>query len=228
MNTQFRRIFSLSILVIVLIAAGCSSIFAIDPEVIKGSGSVTTETRALDSFTRVDLRGQGDIVLTKGASPSIVVEAEDNFMVYLRSNVSSGTLILDTPDNVNLQLTQPIIFHLTYTDSPTELAISGSGSIHAEDLTTNSLDVRVSGTGDCVLSGTAPQLTFDLSGTGGFDGREFTSQNATVRISGTGTAIVNAAQTLDITVNGTGGVSYLGSPQITQNISGVGSVIALH
>ena len=44
--------------------------------------------------------------------------------------------------------------------------------------------------------------------------------------SGTGSAVVNAAQTLDVTIGGTGTISYLGSPTVTKDISGVGSVVA--
>ena len=211
-----------------LMAAACSSLFpANNPEVIRGSGTVTSDTRSIDTFNAVDLRGQGNVILTAGAEPALVIEAEDNFMPYLKSEVSGGKLILSSDNRVILSATTPITYHVTYTGSPTELAISGSGTMRADALTTDALNVVVKGTGQFTLTGSAPEFTFDLSGSGGLDGRNFANQNATLRISGTGSAVVNAAQTLDVTVSGTGTISYLGSPTVTQDISGVGSVVAL-
>ncbi len=213
---------------LLLIAAACSSLFpAHNPETIRGSGTVTTDTRSIGTFNAVDLSGQGNVILTAGAEPALVIEAEDNFMPYLKSEVSGGKLILSSDDSVVLSPTTPISYHVTYTGSLTELAISGSGTMRADDLTTDALNIVVKGSGQFVLAGSAAQLTFDVSGSGGLDGRNFANQNATIRISGTGSALVNAAQTLDVTVGGTGTISYLGSPTVTKDISGVGSVVAL-
>ncbi len=214
--------------VLLLIAAGCSSLFpANTPEVIRGSGTVTSDTRSIGTFSAVDLRGQGNVILTAGAEPALVIEAEDNFMPYLKSEVSGGKLILSSDNRVVLSPTTPISYHVTYTGSLSELAISGSGTMRADDLTTDALNVVIKGNGQFTLAGSAARLSFDVSGSGGLDGRNFANQNAALRISGTGSAVINAAQTLDITIGGVGTVSYLGSPTVTQNISGVGSVVAL-
>ncbi len=225
MIRQSRLLFATALL---LIAAACSSLFpAPNPETIRGSGTITSETRRIDRFSAVDLSGQGNVILTAGAEPALVIEAEDNFIPYLKSEVSGGKLILSSDDRVILSPTTPITYRVTYTGAPAELAISGSGTMRADDLTTDALNVVVKGTGQFTLVGSAAQLSFDVSGSGGLDGRNFANQNATLRISGTGSAVINAAQMLDVTIGGSGTISYLGSPTVTQNISGVGSVIAL-
>ena len=167
------------------------------------------------------------MILTAGAEPALVIEAEDNLMPYLKSEVSGGKLILSSDNSVVLSATTPISYHVTYTGSPSELAISGSGTMRADDLTTDALNVVLKGNGQFTLAGSAARLNFDVSGSGSLDGRSFANQNATIRVSGTGSAVVNAAQTLDITIGGTGTISYVGSPTVTQEISGVGSVVAL-
>ncbi len=219
-----QRLFAAALL---LIAAACSSLFPTqNPEVIRGSGTVTSDTRSIGTFSTVDLRGQGNVILTVGAEPALVIEAEDNLIPYLDTEVSDGKLILSSDNSVVLSPTTPISYHITYTGALTELAISGSGTMRADDLTTDALNIGIMGNGQFTLAGSAPQLTLDVSGSGGLDGRNFATQNATVRIRGTGSAVVNAAQTLDVTIGGTGTISYLGSPTVTEDISGVGSVVA--
>jgi hypothetical protein len=43
-----------------------------------------------------------------------------------------------------------------------------------------------------------------------------------IEIDGVGTADVQAAQTLDVVIAGSGVVTYSGAPTITQNITGTG------
>jgi hypothetical protein len=222
-QTFLLRCFAL--LIALLVVAGCSGLSLPSPtmEVVRGSGNVITESRPVSGFSLVELAGVGDVIITQGDTESLTVEAEDNLMPYLISHVSGGRLILDKPDNVNLENTEPIIFHITLTDLR-EVVISGAGTIASENVTVDSLNAIVSGTGNITLAGNADQQTIDLSGSGNYQGRELLSREAVVTIGGTGNAVVNTTDTLNATISGTGFVQYLGSPQVIENVSGVGGV----
>jgi hypothetical protein len=63
-----------------------------------------------------------------------------------------------------------------------------------------------------------------LSGAGNLDGAQLKARQATVDSSGVGAAVVNASDRLDVTLSGVGNVEYIGSPQVQQNVSGIGKV----
>jgi len=62
---------------------------------IRGSGDVIEETREISDFDRVSLDGIGEIILTQGDTTSLVVEAEDNLMQYIRTSVRGDELTID-------------------------------------------------------------------------------------------------------------------------------------
>ncbi|MCL4262951.1 MAG: DUF2807 domain-containing protein [Anaerolineae bacterium] len=47
---------------------------------------------------------------------------------------------------------------------------------------------------------------------------------STIKSSGAGTAVVQVSDSLDVTIDGLGHVEYIGDPEVTQEINGVGSV----
>ncbi|MCE7698566.1 MAG: DUF2807 domain-containing protein [Methanobacterium paludis] len=63
-----------------------------------------------------------------------------------------------------------------------------------------------------------------VNGGGEINARDLQSQTATVTINGRGSAIVDVVKTLKAIVNGGGSISYLGNPQVTQQINGMGTV----
>lgn len=207
-----------------LMVTGCRSNFP--KEVIRGSGNVVSELRDVRGFSRVELAGTGNVVLTQGDSESLVIEAEDNLLPYLTSEVNGDRLILGHRDNVSLENTAPIIFHVTLIDLA-EVSVSGSGSITSDDLDVESLSAYLIGTGNIALSGSVEQQRITVSGSGSYQGGDFFSQEAWITIAGTGNVVVNAADTLNATISGTGFVQYVGNPQITQDVSGVGGVMPI-
>ena len=63
-----------------------------------------------------------------------------------------------------------------------------------------------------------------IHGGGNIDASALQSQSATVTINGEGKASVNVVTTLNAVVNGGGSITYTGSPQVTQQVNGLGSV----
>ncbi|UCF67447.1 MAG: DUF2807 domain-containing protein [Acidobacteriota bacterium] len=210
---------------------------------IFGSGVVAEETRSVSGFSGIRHATQGSLQIERTGSESLLVRAEDNLLPYLDSVVTGGTLELRTEGNVDLEPTRPIVFEATATTLETvelsgvgettaigamgdrlRLTVSGVGNITATSVEGNRLDSTLAGVGNMDVSGEVNLQFVDLSGEGNYDARNLASTDTEVSISGEGTVTVWATGTLDVTISGTGNVFYLGSPVVTENITGVGSV----
>ena len=91
----------------VLAMVGCAG-----PGLTQGSGHVRSESRAVQGFDQVVLTGSGELAITQGCAESLTIEAEDNILPLLRSDVSSGRLTLGGKDNASFSATQPIRYKL--------------------------------------------------------------------------------------------------------------------
>lgn len=216
---------------------------------VAGSGKIVTEARQVSGFTRVVVAGAGDAVLVQGAEEGVVVEADDNLMEYVRTEVRDGTLYLDTraPGRpVSLRPTKSIRFTVALksldgitvsgagdvtaeaiSTARLDITISGAGDISIDALKTQALAVAVSGAGDVELAGEAGVQSVAISGAGDYSAGDLRSATAAVAISGAGDATVWATDALEARVSGMGTVSYYGEPTVTRSVSGMGSIEAL-
>jgi hypothetical protein len=186
-----------------------------------------------------------------GAAESLVIEADKNMLPTLQTFVRDGRLILrqEAPwwnpaywidwlfmdKRLHYRVTMKQVNGVSISGSGSaradrlqsdrcNLSISGSGRFAVAGLEVNSLATDISGSGRVELSGKAGGHAISISGSGTVLAAGLETQNTTVRISGSGVAEVNASQALDITMSGAGDVRYLGSPKVTQSISGSGRV----
>jgi hypothetical protein len=208
---------------------------------VRGSGNMATESRDVDGFTEIVLEGSGEVDIEMGDTESLTIEAEDNLMSHLTSDVEGGRLVLGTRDAI--VTTRGIVYTITATNldgitvsgsgdvevadvTTTEFTteISGSGTVDVSSLEADRLEVTISGSGDIDVTGAAGELDVDIPGSGRFDGEGFEASVGDVSISGSGAAIVNVAETLDANVSGSGNIEYLGSPAVSSTVSGSGSI----
>ena len=190
-----------------------------------GSGKIVSDTREVSEFSKVHLTGSGDVVITKGAKREVRVEADDNVIENVRTEVGSdGTLTLGMKkgswNNV----------HLKYTIvNPTleGVDISGSGSINVEgDFDAKQMQSGISGSGSVRFKGgKTARHEIRISGSGSVMADNLEADDVTVEISGSGSANVHAKKTLNAQIRGSGDVYYKGSPSVTQSIRGSGSLV---
>jgi hypothetical protein len=228
------------------LAAGCA-VFAGDGRVIRGSGTIAAENRPVGGFSAVALLGSGEVVLTQGATEGVTVEADDNLLQYVRTDVRGGTLELGFDDagwRERYQPSRPIRFlvslrtvsaldlagagSLTATQLDAEaltLALNGAGDITLAGLAAETLRASLSGTGNIALAGRVDGQEVQLSGAGDYQAGDLESQHAEVALSGTGEITLWVRQALDVTLSGTGAVNYFGQPTLgRREITGVGDI----
>lgn len=210
---------------------------------LSGSGNIVEEDRPVSNFDQVVLNGMGNLIITQGNSKSLTIEADDNILPVITTEVKSGVLVIGLKEGIRMVGTAKITYHLAVKDlsgleisglgqaniaqlqsKSLELGLSGSGKIQIDDLQAETLSANSSGLGAFTLGGKVTTLTLNFSGAGFFDAKNLETSTATLTINGTGTASVWVTDQLDVNISGGGYVSYYGDPQVTKTISGIGKV----
>ena len=93
-----------------------------------------------------------------------------------------------------------------------------------DDVNTDSLDVRISGSGKVMAQGKADEQQIKITGSGSYAAPDLVSDDVEVAVSGSGDALVWANDTLHVDISGAGKVAFQGEPQVDSSISGAGVV----
>ncbi|HEX7393443.1 MAG TPA: head GIN domain-containing protein [Anaerolineaceae bacterium] len=213
-------------------------------DMVNGSGHLTTDTRKVSGFDSVLFSAIGDVTIIQGPTESLTIEAEDNILPKIITEVRGAQLYIGF-DRQNWQdivrPTKGIKFTLAV-KSLNSLEMSGVGSLTADSLAADKLTVKVggagavkitnfsgsslsaimSGAGNVEFSGKVNSLDATMSGVGNFACGDLQTQSAKVNLTGAGGATVWASSRLDVSITGAGSVSYYGKPKITKNVTGVG------
>lgn len=209
---------------------------------------VEREDRIVQAFHKIDLRGSADITLVQGTSPSVAIEAAPGTPVSI--DVRDGTLAIDNHDG---RRGWRLFFHRRARVTPrititfTELSaiessglvnvrtagivapalhidVTGAGSLTLDNLQIDDLHVEAAGGVKASVSGHAIRQRIDISGAGDYEGSALSSDSAKIDVSGAGKVIVKVAKTLDVDISGAGSVIYIGNPEVTKTITGMGRV----
>jgi hypothetical protein len=235
--------------VMVLLAIALSSCVVPFRGVVRGSGNIITETRQVSDFNKVQLDGAGTLTIIKGVSESLQIEADDNVLPELTSDVTGNTLVLGIEENwwqKAIIPTQGIEYVLTVTglsnitingaadlyldgfetDSLT-IEINGAGNITVSDLAANAFEFEINGTANSDLSGEVDDLSIMVNGMGNVQAGDLQTSTADIEINGLGNGTIWVTDSLSVSISGGGSLSYYGFPTVSQDISGAGDITSL-
>lgn len=241
---RIMKIFSMTFLLVMVICSNACRPFG---KRIKGNGNQVTETRDISSADHLSVRGDFDVVLTKGAT-GVKVTADENLMKYIQIKMDDNLLVISSEDGINLSSENKITVNIS-TPEIIEANVLGSGNITSNDkfvvgdkmtlkttgsgdinLVVNCPDVKagITGSGNINLSGETRNLKVSITGSGNFRGQDLKSENADVSIAGSGDATVYADVNLKAGISGSGEIKYRGNATVSKRISGSGSVTAIN
>ena len=208
------------------------------------------EDRHLTGFHAVDVGGSFDVYITQGSSESVKVEAPDEIISHIITEVDNGVLKIYNKNDRNFHWGdlfgnhKKVVVYVVAKDL-NAIAVSGSGDVYfKEGIRTNSLKLKVSGSGDMYgrvevknlesgisgsgdvkLVGRAESSAVSVSGSGDFEARGLVTVNTLVHVSGSGDASVNASGSISASVSGSGDVRYTGGAKsVSSSKSGSGDV----
>jgi hypothetical protein len=212
---------------------------------VRGSGNVISETREVNAFDAINLEYPAEVFITQGKAESVEIEAEDNLLPDLKTQVKNGTLEIfyRKTNDKHVNPTKPVVITIVVKDladvdfsSAGELTIdglktdnldvslNGAGNLELNDINIKKLSVDLNGAGSMAASGMADDLDVNISGFGDFKGADLHGKTANVNISGAGSATVWVDNELDAEISGAGSINYYGSAKVSKQINGVGNV----
>ena len=184
---------------------------------------MSSEPRDVSGFSEVELNGVGNLSIQQTGSESLSVEAEEDILPKIRTEVDNNRLIIGLGPNTSISTTEPINYKLSV-KALNVLKVSGSGNVEAEDISTDELAVTISGTADVEMSGSADSQDVEISGSGDYKAEDLESIEVKIDVGGSGSALINVSEELDVEVSGSGSVEYVGDPTVKQDVSGAGEV----
>lgn len=211
---------------------------------IKGNGDVKRVDRDVSDFHSIDVGGAFEVHIRQGSDYKLSIEADDNLLDLISTEVRAGELHIKTEENIRdykqlaVFITMPELRGL---DISGACEISTDGKIKGEDLDLDfsgateaelqldyrSVDADLSGASELSIDGRASMFRLESSGASEIDAVNFEVSKAKVDISGAGEAKLNVKDELDVDISGAGEVRYRGNPRVISETSGAGSIRAI-
>ena len=211
---------------------------------IRGNHKMVTETRTTSDYDGIGVAGSFDVKLVEGKEGKITINAEENLIPYIITEVDINTLKIKWKKGYSISTNKHILVTVpfksiskvslagsgdVYTDNATitsdnlKASLSGSGDIRL-DVKTGKLEARIAGSGDIELTGITDDLSASIAGSGDVKSYDLLAKNGDLRISGSGGIKANVSDMLKVSIAGSGDVTYKGNPKEDVRISGSGSV----
>lgn len=210
---------------------------------VNGNGNVKSVERAVAKTSGIRLLGGMDVFIDEG--PSMVkIQADENIIPYILTEVNNGWLEIKTKNHVGLHPSSPIKIYVTTPgfnglevtgsgnivgkkkfSAPTNMffKITGSGDIRV-DVNSPKVHAEITGSGTLHITGETRDVDVHVTGSGDFDGPNLKAENANVKIAGSGDVNLFADMNLRASIMGSGDVKYRGNANVEKNIAGSGSV----
>lgn len=236
-----KKIIASSAIILAAITQSCNISFH---DGIKGNGHMTTETRNISDAPKISSKGSFDVEVVLGGTPSVKIEADENFMSYILVDNKDGGIEIHTKDDVDFDTENKL--KVTVTVSKLEelklygngngtckqqvtggdhltLGVYGNGDMDI-NVNTPKVESTIAGNGNISISGETKDCRIEIDGNGDYKAEGLQTENTEVHIAGSGDARLAASQSLDVHIAGSGDVFYKGSPRITQQVVGSGNI----
>lgn len=189
---------------------------------VKGSGNVANEKRDVADFKGIDVGGIYQVEIVAQKDFAVEVEADDNLLPLIKTEVSGGVLRIESNKRFNTK--NPIRIKISAPNIE-EMEVSGASKVNLINLDNSFLKVDVSGASKTEISGKTVNLTIETSGASKVNAENLQAQTADVDSSGASSVSVNVSGSLKADASGASNISYSGNPQnIEKDTSGAGKV----
>ncbi|MBS0010209.1 MAG: DUF2807 domain-containing protein [Bacteroidales bacterium] len=211
---------------------------------VTGSGDVKKEERKAGEFSGVRTSSSIDVYLSQGNRNRIIVEADDNLLEYIITDVKDGVLRV-YPDDVSIRRAEMMRVYVTMKDidyistssagdvigeTPVrtknlKISASSSGDVKLE-VYADRLDLKTSSAGDITLKGEADFVQASTSSAGDIKAYDLTVREADLSASSAGDIKITVTERLKARSSSAGDIYYYGDPKyVDARSSSAGSVI---
>lgn len=196
---------------------------------ISGNKIVKTQDRKVTSFHAIKVSGGIDVELSQGNELKLKIEADENLIALIRTEVKDGVLNIFHTENI--RDSKILKVHLTFQKLDEIKASGGCDIVSKQKLSFSTLQTDLSGgcdmnlsckadklvcnhSGGCdaILSGEAETGNFNVSGGCDVKASDLHLKNCTVDASGGSDVAVNATGELTMKASGASDITYQGNP----------------
>ena len=231
------------ILALVFVTTLTSCQFDMNIGHVNGNGNVVTEEREVNQdFDQVRGSRGLDVYLTEGNENKIVVEADENLLDLIETEISNGKLTITSSKNIGRAKSKKV--HVTYVKlnkieassgadiignsvikSETLVLDSSSGADIEVEVFTKELYAETSSGADIEVSGKATSLNARASSGSDLDAKKLEVINCKAKASSGADITVNVQGNLDAKASSGGDVKYYGNPvSVTKKDGSSGSI----
>lgn len=208
-----------------------------------GSGNIERQDRKLEAFYSVHVGGSFNVIIRKGNDYKVTIEADDNILEDIETDISGGRLKIEYRNNLSISNADVKIFVETpeltsvnasasadvkvegviSTSKTLEFHASSSASIQAE-IDAPAAEADASSSGSITLKGRTKDLDTQASSAGEIEARELLSENTKAQASSGGSINVHASLQLNGQASSGGSIYYRGNPTVSRQESSGGNV----
>lgn len=202
------------------------------------------QDRPVKNFNKIEVSGGFNVILSQGTVEKLTVEADDDILPKIITEVKGGTLIIKLENNTWNKDIKNLTAELTFINldgidvsgavkitgtNPMKfsaLEIDGSGATKINlNLSATSLICDFSGASEITFKGNAPEFKVDLSGASNLEALEFLTRKCSIECSGASDARVYATESLDVEGSGASKITYTGNPtNVDSDMSGASKI----
>jgi Putative auto-transporter adhesin, head GIN domain len=188
---------------------------------VSGSGVRKTEKRELASFNAIHTTGAFDVEVVTQKPASFEIEADDNILPLIQTEVRDSTLYLMPTSRYNSR--QGVVVRVTLPDL-SKLEATGAGNFRVAGLKNDNFEIHTTGAATVTAAGETKNVEIHTTGAGVVDTHKLRAVKADVRSTGAAKVDVYASEQLDVSASGVGAVTYSGDPKVNKHTSGAASV----
>lgn len=186
--------------------------------VLDGSGDLILKGDIQTSDMAISLHGSGDIKSEGNIQAQTCnVQLSGSGDIRLKSiSANTGKIALKGSGDVNIKSNSRIADMI--------VSLHGSGDIKVSGISSNAVSASLKGSGDIELKGYTKNADLQLINSGDMKASGLQAENVVAGISGSGRITCHATGKLKATVRGSGDIRYKGSPTVSVDKSGPGSI----
>jgi hypothetical protein len=204
-----------------MVMVGCSRFSPLGAGMVRGSGKVSSQTRQIGDFRKLEAGLAIDVDVIVGPKPSLQIDAEDNIIPLIESKIAGDTLTLTSTKSFST--TKPVHVIVTVPNLDAVKA-TGAGSIKIKGLDADKFDLDASGAGNVIVEGKAKAINVDGSGAGKVVLKGLNSDELRLKLSGAGSVQADGkTRRMDADLSGAGDLQAFDLTAVEANIRSSGA-----
>jgi hypothetical protein len=210
---------------------------------ITGSGNIVTDNRTTSDFTGISVAGAFEVEVNKGPATEVRVEADDNLIRYIKTDVSGNELRIRLENNygvsdahLKVYVTTPLLLSIK-ASSASDVTVNGimtskeklrfqasSAAVITADIDAPEVEASASSAATLKLNGRTMIYTANSSSGADIRTSGLLSEKTKVTSSSGASAYVHASVNLEAHASSGATIYYRGAGNVQKNISSGGNV----